>query len=436
MTEFTFEGRPPAAAVAYLEEKVVGGRLSFDWRDVWREEHLNAFVVAKAMKVDLLTDMHGALVTAIKAGWSRDRFVRELTPTLQAKGWWGLGEVTDPKDGKLKLAQLGSPRRLQTIFDVNMRMAHSAARWERFEASAETRPFLVYKHTPQANPRHEHLAWDGITLPIGHVFWKTHFCPNGWGCKCYQVSIRKAEALTSEEELQRLGVYDTRTYVNRRTGQVTKVPVGIDPGFDYNVGQARLANFVPPSIPERQRQAVQGARRPRALPKPLPPRDLPADVRLRPDLGGADAGAVFDAFSKALGTAEGGVFTDRAQVPLVVGRRLFERHNAAGVALGDKAGLAGRAEFAEILAATLRDPDEIWHSLQLREDGSSVLVRNFISAWNTEGGREWFVASFHQKEGVWWGVTAFPPGKRGRKGTQAAATDVGFRVGALVYRRK
>ena len=31
----------------------------------------------------------------------------------------------------------------------------------------------------------------------------------------------------------------TREYVNPRTGEVTQVPVGIDPGFAYNPGIAR-----------------------------------------------------------------------------------------------------------------------------------------------------------------------------------------------------
>ncbi|PZR32284.1 PBECR2 nuclease fold domain-containing protein [Caulobacter segnis] len=431
-----FKARPPAQAVSYLEDKIAGGRFSFDWRDVDREEHLVSFVVAKAMTRDILVDIHSGLVEAIKAGTTPEQFVKDLTPLLQAKGWWGRQIQTDPVTGETRVVELGTPRRLRTIFNENMRMAHAAGRWERYVDNATTRPILTYHHTPKEHPRLEHIALDGISLPIGHPFWKKYFTPNGWGCGCYTTSERVGAAVTSEAELERIGVYDTRPWVNPRTGETREIPFGIDPGFDYNVGQARLANFVPPATPERQRPIVQGERMPRALPPVRQARSLPAGVSLRPDLVGGDPGDVFEAFSKALGKGEGEVFVDPVQVPLVVGRRMFERHNADGDSVAAKVHLAGRAAYAEILAASLKDPDEIWHSIQSRADGTSVLVRNYVSWIQAEDGREAFVASFHERDGVWWGTTAYPPGKRRSAVDQRTQTDVGFRVGALVYSRK
>ncbi|WP_374569677.1 phage minor head protein [Phenylobacterium sp.] len=438
MPELVFEPRTPAEAVDYLERKSVGGRFSFDWRDVWREEHLNSFVVAKAMQADLLADIHGGLTAALRDGWTSERFIQELTPMLQARGWWGKKRMVDPATGEERLVTLGTPRRLRVIFDTNMRMAHSAGRWERFMRSAKTRPFGVYHHTPQEHPREQHQAWDGITLPWTHAFWRTHYTPNGWGCKCYTTSARQAQ-VTSEDELKRRGVYDQVPWTNKRTGETTMVPKGIDKGFDYNVGQARLSGLAPPLMPEPQRGYVQGDRQPRALPPLRVARPLPADVKVRPDLA-ADPVAVFEAMSKVIGKGEGEVFIDRAQVPLVVGRRMFEQHDQAGEPIGSKPGLGSRAELAEIFGATLRDPDEIWMSLQQRDDGTSVMVRTFIAAFDAtqDVGRQLFVLAFHEgaQRGVWMGTTAFGPGKRGKPRTQEAATSQGFRIGTLVYRRK
>ncbi|MFD3263341.1 PBECR2 nuclease fold domain-containing protein [Phenylobacterium ferrooxidans] len=438
MPELVFNTAPPAEAVDYLQGKVVGGRFSFDWRDVAKEEHLASFVVAKAMKADLLADLHGGLLQAFWDGWTKERFVAELRPMLQAKGWWGKQRQSDPVTGEVRLVNLGSPRRLRTIYDTNIRMAHAAGRWERFMAAAATRPFLQYHHTPQAHPRQDHLAWDKITLPVGHAFWKTHYCPNGWGCKCFVTSLRVAEAVTGEDELQARGAYDQVAWKNRRTGETSLVPRGVDPGFDYNVGQARLAGLQPPAMSQAQREAVVSPRRPRTLP-PLPAaRPLPPGVEVRPDLP-ADPAALFDAFAAVLGKGEGEVFIDAAQVPVVVGRRMFEQHDLAGVSTGPKRGLDARAPLAEIFAQTLRDPDEIWHSLQQRQDGTSVLVRNYVAALDAaDAGRALFVVSFHEgaSGGVWMGSTAFGPGRRLEPRDQAARTSVGFRVGTLVYRRK
>jgi len=438
MQTVIFEPRAPEEAVAYLEAKSIGGRFSFDWRDVWQAEHLNAFVAAKAATADILTDLHGGLLTAINEGWTKERFVDELRPLLERKGWWGKKRQVDPLTGAEQLVTLGTPRRLRLIYDTNMRMAHAAGRWERFARSAETRPFLQYRHTPQENPRQQHLKWDKTTLPIGHSWWKTHYCPNGWGCKCYVVSLRAATEVTSDDELQARGDNDLVPWRNKRTGQVEQIPKGIDPGFAYNVGQARMDGLVPPAIPEPQRPAVQGVRAPRTLPPAPAPRPLPPDVVVDPAIAG-DPKAAFEAMADVLDVVEGQVFVDRAQVPIVMGQRMFEQHDAAGVSIGPKTGLASRAPLAQVFGAVLRDPDEIWHSIQTRADGTSVLVRNYVAVFDAgSAGRQWFVVTFHEgsSRGVWMGATAYPPGKVNRLVTQEATAAAGHRVGTLVYRRK
>jgi hypothetical protein len=427
-----FRGRPSVEAVDYLQRKTVGGRFSFNWRDVWQEEHLRAFVVAKMMEADLLEETHGALLKALKEGWSRQRFIQEMTPTLQAAGWWGRKRMTDPVTGVDTLAQLGSPRRLATIFNVNMRMAHSAGRWERIQRSKSDRPFLRYRHTVQPHPREHHEALDGVTLPVDHPFWLTHWCPNGWHCKCWVQSLRRAEAITSEEELTRLGAYETRTWRDKRTGRLVTTPKLVDPGFGYNVGQARMSALVPPAMPEPQRPYVLGDRDPASLPALAAPR---SGLDLVDDAIEATAEAMFEVFSKALGRAEGEIFIDKAQVPILIGRRMFEAHTEGGASAGDKAMIAGRAPYTAAFARTLSDPDEIWHAWQSRADGSSQLVRYYVAGFDTGPNRTWFIVAYHHRDGVWMGTTAYPPGKSRKPANQLARTNHDGRVGTLVYRR-
>lgn len=438
MADWKFQTGPAPEAADYLAKKDVGGRFSFDWRDVAKAEHATSFVVAKAMSADLLADIHTGLNRAMNEGWTKERFVKELTPILQAKGWWGRQKMVDPKTGELQAVTAGTPRRLRVIYDTNIRMAHAAGRWERYMRTAESRPFLKYHHTPGEHPRPMHVAWDGITLPIAHPFWKTHATPNGWGCKCYITSLRVAEAVTSEADLKAKGFGQTRDWKNKRTGQVEQVPIGIDPGFDYNVGEARMKALAAPAMPEPQRAYVQGERMPAALPDMLPPRRLPKDAALLPDIAPMPQ-AAFDAFSAVLGVGEGEIFMDAAQVPVVASVRMFEAHDAAGQSVSAKAGIEDRARMAEIFAATLRDPDEIWHSMQSRQDGTSVLVRNVIGSWDVPGlGRNVFTVIFHEgaARGVYFGTSAFAPGKSNKPASQQARADFGHRVGTLVYVRK
>lgn len=234
-------GLPPAEAVAYFERK--GYRFSFSWRDIERAEHAKAFTVAKVMRADILRDLQGAVDQAIAQGTTLAAFERELTPTLQAKGWWGKQLLVDPQDGVEKLVQLGSPRRLATIYDTNVRTSYAAGRWEQIQRTKARRPYLRYIHLDNAHPRPQHQAWHGLVLPIDDPFWATHYPPNGWRCHC-------AVQQLSDRDLERYGYalaeappIRTSSYTNRRTGETREVPVGIDPGFDYNPGIAGLAHL-------------------------------------------------------------------------------------------------------------------------------------------------------------------------------------------------
>lgn len=235
MAEPTWQAIDPAAAIAYFRAK--GLALGFSWRDIWAEEHDVAFTVAKAMGVDLLAEIRAAVDAALAEGQTLDEFRDRLAPLLQARGWWGRREVIDPLTGEVREAQLGSARRLQTIFDTNLRAAYAAGHWAEIQRTKDDAPWLVYRHTPQEDPRPEHQAWDGLCLHADDPWWRTHYPPNGWYCKCY---VQQMNA----RDLGRYGItpadrappLDLRPYVDKRNNRVIMVPRGIDPGFDRNPG--------------------------------------------------------------------------------------------------------------------------------------------------------------------------------------------------------
>lgn len=233
----------PQEAIAQLTQRFANPVGSFSWLDVWQAQHAQMFTVAKSAGYDILGDIITALDAAVKNGTTFETFAADLIPLLQAKGWWGRGPALDPLTGIETDAQLGSVRRLQTIYDTNMRVAFNAGRWAQAQRVKADRPYLRYLHTSSEHPRHSHLQWVGITLPTDDPWWQTHMPPNGWGCKCSVVTLSQRQF-----DMQRsAGTIRTdapqtnyRQYVNNRTGQVSAVPDGIDPGFGYNVGEAFL----------------------------------------------------------------------------------------------------------------------------------------------------------------------------------------------------
>lgn len=235
---------PPAEAIAFFRGK--GLATGFAWEDVWQEEHARAFTVAKAMQRDVLEDIRAAVDRALADGTTLETFQRELTPLLQARGWWGVQEMTDPLTGVARDVQLGSPRRLQTIFDTNLRSAYQAGRWERIQRVKTAMPFLRYVAVQDGRTRPEHRAWHGTVLPVDDPWWDTHYPPCGFRCRC---TVTQMNGRT----LERRGftVTDTpprfppQTYTNPRTGEVTTIEGGISPGFNFNVGKAYLQGSAP-----------------------------------------------------------------------------------------------------------------------------------------------------------------------------------------------
>lgn len=228
---------PAKEALQYFSSKGLKG--SFSYVDVFREEHASAFTVAKMMDMDLLKDVQDSLHAALAEGLSFDSWKERIVPTLQANGWWGRQAVYDPVTGKTIVSQLGSPHRLEVIFRTNMQMAYSVGQWQQIMAQAEQAPYLMYDAVDDYRTRPEHRAWNNIVLRVDNPWWRTHYPPNGWLCRCGVIQLSDTDL-----EVMGLSVSDTpkisyANWQNPRTGKNQKIPEGIDPGFNYNPGILR-----------------------------------------------------------------------------------------------------------------------------------------------------------------------------------------------------
>lgn len=93
---------------------------------------------------------------------------------------------------------------LRAEYDFVHSSALMAAKWEEFAEDGD-RYHLQYRTVGDGKVRPEHAALDGITLPMSDPFWETYFPPNGWGCRCSVVQVRKSKypATNGEEALRR-----------------------------------------------------------------------------------------------------------------------------------------------------------------------------------------------------------------------------------------
>ncbi|MFV0475339.1 MAG: phage minor head protein [Pikeienuella sp.] len=236
---YAFRTGPPEEVERFMKGK--SNRESFSWMDFEPEEHAAAFTVAKAMQLDVLDAIREGLQKAMDEGLTYEAFRQDLEPRLRALGWWGRKDMVDPATGKPVSARLGSPRRLRTIWRANMRAAHAAGQWERAQRTKRALPYFLYLLGPSREHRIEHQAREGLIYPVDHPFWDHWFPPNGWGCKCHvrQITAREAERRGISEE----PAMQWREWRNPRSGEVRRVPRGVDPAWAGNPGKARMANL-------------------------------------------------------------------------------------------------------------------------------------------------------------------------------------------------
>jgi SPP1 gp7 family putative phage head morphogenesis protein len=224
----------PKKALQWFRAK--GYNTTFAWQDAWKSDHADAFTVAKMANVDLLRDVRMAVDKAMASGQSFEQFRKELEPVLVDAGWWGHQEVIDPLTQQAVVAELGSVRRLRIIYQVNMQTSYAAGAWDAIQETKGEAGLLMYDAIDDERTREEHRAWDGIILPVDDPWWSSHYPPNGWNCRCSVIQLTAEQAEAEGYKGAAAPEVKTREYTNPRTGEVSQVPIGIDSGFDYNVG--------------------------------------------------------------------------------------------------------------------------------------------------------------------------------------------------------
>ncbi|MBN2751868.1 MAG: minor capsid protein [Rhodospirillaceae bacterium] len=403
MSEIAKPGTTFQEAVAYVQGKV---RLpTTTWTDLKEGAHARSFVVSGATTDALLADFQGAVDQAIREGRTKQDFLKDFDAIVARHGWDYNG---------------GRKWRARVIYNTNLRMAYAAGRWQ--QAMELDDPIGRYTAVLDVDTRDEHRQWHGITLPLSHPFWRTHWPPNGWGCRCSVIVLPRREALRQGWQISEAPTIDMeRRIVNGPNGpEEWWTPKGIDTGFGYNVGESWLQG----AVPQELRNPLPPFGTP-IIPKDLPPLPKPhtpdADRTLPDDL--TREGYV-QAFLSEFGAdlTRPASFRDVAGHRFAVGRELFD-DRSGNLRKADK---FGRQRYLLHMADALKDPDEIW--LDWAQTDKGVMLRRrylrVIDMPDHAGG----IAVFEWSGAGWSGVTAFPP--------ERAAYLERQRQGVLLFRRK
>ena len=199
---------PFEAQAKHLRKRLANQVTTEKWDDMLGEAHNKVFTVAGAMKADLLAD----LADAVGKSKGLKQFQEDFKGIVEKHGWDYNGDFD---------------WRTRTIYMTNLRTSYAAGRLEQLQDY----PHWMYKHSDLVtNPRQHHKAWSGLTLPADDPWWRSHYPPNGWGCQCRIIGIRRPE------ETKRYKGYMGEAppiKIDPKTG----APQGIDRGWDYMPGR-------------------------------------------------------------------------------------------------------------------------------------------------------------------------------------------------------
>lgn len=171
------------------------------WNEIGAAEHARSFTAARTAGTDIADDLYFGLVDTLSRGGTEKDFTDLVTPILRKKGW------LDGDEGQIA-------RRVELIYDTNLRVARSAGRWAAFQRTKSAFPYIRaftvgderVRHPPKSKAS-DHRAWDGIILPIDHSFWTRWFPPLGFRCRCGVMQMTRGQlaryktGITSDAEL-------------------------------------------------------------------------------------------------------------------------------------------------------------------------------------------------------------------------------------------
>ena len=247
-------GMEPTEAIEFLrQKKMLAGKVFI--KDLQDSALARATTIARLSSLEMTKDIYQSLETAMREGKGFNQWKKELLGEFERKGWvFGKDKsisrgkdgnlLADPKTGEY----FGTPRRLNTIYRVNMQSAYSAARYQRMRDNVDNRPYWQYSAVGDERTRPAHLALSGKIYRYDDLFWATFYPPNGFNCRCSVIAL-------AERDLKRRGMDkpdNSSEFLveverpadkagNREKTIGFKLPDGTvrvtDKGFDYNVGR-------------------------------------------------------------------------------------------------------------------------------------------------------------------------------------------------------
>ena len=156
---------PPSEAIDFFRSKQIVARKEFDLLS--GDARAAAFTVAGVYRDDVLKSFKREITAALEQGTAQQKVIKRFRDILAGAGHRELGAF-----------------HLETVFRTNMSVAYGVGRRRGLEAVTDDLPFWEYHAVMDDRTRPAHAALNGTILPADHEFWRDHFPPWGFNCRC------------------------------------------------------------------------------------------------------------------------------------------------------------------------------------------------------------------------------------------------------------
>lgn len=177
---FAFEPMPHEEAAGYIQDRSPMKREHFD--RLRPELKARAFVVTGIEDLNVVRAIRDAIAEVPRGGdWeeAKAKVEAELAPWIHE----------DQVETRAKI-----------LLRYHVFQAYGAAHHQDMMADADVYTHWQYRATGDDKTRSSHLALDGLVLPAGHDFWKDHYPPWEYNCRCQVMPLMPEEVDEIREE--------------------------------------------------------------------------------------------------------------------------------------------------------------------------------------------------------------------------------------------
>ena len=177
--QLTIETFPDEAAAAYIRGKAVADPKNFG--NLPPQLKQRAFTVAGIEQIDALRRISDA-IAKLPEGASWDEAKKEIA-----------AEISPFTGGDMKAARARAEWQLRT----HGFQAYAVARHQQQMETIDVFPYWKYETVGDSRVRPGHAALDGKILRAVDPWWKTHYPPWEWGCRCIVEALDEEDARTA-----------------------------------------------------------------------------------------------------------------------------------------------------------------------------------------------------------------------------------------------